>query len=115
VFVWISLALVIALFMNNKVAIKKTAFAGIILCLIVVISSFYLAYESNIYLKETNEGVVLAPSVYVKSSPDKESLDAFILHEGTKFTILDNLSNWTKIKIANGNIGWVEENVFQKI
>jgi SH3-like domain-containing protein len=58
---------------------------------------------------------VLAPSVYVKSSPDKESLDAFILHEGTKFTILDNLSNWTKIKIANGNIGWVEENVFQKI
>jgi tetratricopeptide (TPR) repeat protein len=114
-FIWIGLLLVVALFMNNKISIKKLAFAGAIVCLIMVVSSFYLAHESNKYLKKTNEGIVLAPSVYVKSSPDTESLDAFILHEGTKFTILDNLSSWTKIKIANGNIGWIDKSVFQKI
>lgn len=115
VFIWIGLLLVVALFMNNKPGIKKVAFVGAILSLFVVTTSFYLAHESNKYLKETNEGIILAPSVYVKSSPDTESLDAFILHEGTKFTIMDNLGNWTKIKIANGNIGWVDINVFQKI
>jgi hypothetical protein len=101
--------------MNNKISIKKASFAGAVVSLFIVVFSFYLAYESNQFLKKTNEGIVLVPSVYVKSSPDTESLDVFILHEGTKFAIMDNLGNWTKIKIVNGNIGWVDKSVFQKI
>lgn len=114
-FIWIGLILVALIFLSNKISIKKTAFVSAVVVLIFIISSFYLAYESNEFLKNTSEGIVLTPSVYVKSSPDSGSLDAFILHEGTKFRIIDNLGTWTKIKISNGNIGWLDKSVYQEI
>lgn len=53
------------------------------------------------------EAVVTAPMVEVKSSPDRGSVDKFVLHEGTKVQISDHVDNWIRIKIADGNRGWV--------
>jgi SH3-like domain-containing protein len=33
----------------------------------------------------------------------------FMLHEGTKVDVLDQINDWKKIKIANGNVGWTQE------
>jgi SH3-like domain-containing protein len=32
----------------------------------------------------------------------------FLLHEGTKVEVLDELQDWQKIRIANGAEGWVK-------
>jgi SH3-like domain-containing protein len=32
------------------------------------------------------------------------------LHEGTKVQILDSFTNWYKIQIADGQIGWLLQN-----
>ncbi|OGU60684.1 MAG: hypothetical protein A2X64_08145 [Ignavibacteria bacterium GWF2_33_9] len=114
-FIWIAVIFVGFLIVSNKAFLKKVSFGFVLLFFLIAASSFYLAYQSNHFLKETNEGIILTPSVYVKSSPDSEALDAFILHEGTKFMIIDNLGHWTKIKIANGNIGWIDKETFQEI
>jgi len=87
-FIWIGFIFLTALFMNNKIRLKSFI-CGAVVSLFIVVFSFYLAYESNQFLKKTNEGIVLVPSVYVKSSPDTESLDVFILHEEP------NLQLWT--------------------
>jgi SH3-like domain-containing protein len=47
-------------------------------------------------------------SSYVKSSPDEKGNDLFILHEGTKVEVLDELNDWKKIRIANGTVGWIK-------
>ncbi|GBD90794.1 hypothetical protein BMS3Abin04_01513 [bacterium BMS3Abin04] len=51
----------------------------------------------------------------VKISPPRQSNDAFVIHEGIKFKIEDELNNWTKIKLSDGKVGWLPKNSFGKI
>ena len=54
------------------------------------------------------EAIVTAPMAVVKSSPDPQSTDLFILHEGTKVTVDDEVQPWKKIHIADGQKGWIQ-------
>ena len=62
-----------------------------------------------------DEAIILSPSVYVKSSPDEKGNDLFILHEGTKVSLQDQVGNWQEIRLANGTVGWVTLNVLEAI
>jgi tetratricopeptide (TPR) repeat protein len=77
---------------------------------IMVAASGWLS-ASSLYSErtETPSAIVFAPSAYIKSSPDEKGTDLFILHEGTKVKVLDGLADWKKIRIANGNVGWIRE------
>jgi SH3-like domain-containing protein len=45
----------------------------------------------------------------VKSSPSGEaSKDLFILHEGTKVKLIDQLGTWSKVELADGRQGWMK-------
>jgi len=54
-------------------------------------------------------------TITIKSSPYENSKDLFVIHEGTKVKILDNVNGWYKIKIANGSVGWIENGKFKII
>ena len=55
-----------------------------------------------------DEAIVMKPVAAVKSSPSSESSkDLFILHEGTKVTIIDQVGNWNNISLADGRQGWL--------
>lgn len=60
-------------------------------------------------------GVVIGQSVTVKTSPDEKGTDAFVIHEGLKVNLEDRIDNWLKIKLADGKVGWVENNEVEKI
>jgi SH3-like domain-containing protein len=85
------------------------------LSFVFAILSFIFA-QTN-YAEETSKdcAIIFSESVYVKSSPDDESTDLFILHEGTKVEVLDSVGQWNKIKLANGNIGWISKDTFKII
>ena len=51
--------------------------------------------------------ILFAPSAPVKSAPDAQSTDLFVLHEGVKFDLLDAVGEWRKIRIADGKVGWL--------
>ena len=61
------------------------------------------------------EAIVMTGVVSVKGSPDKSGTELFQLHEGTKVSIKSTLGSWTEIKLANGNIGWVEQENIERI
>ena len=60
-------------------------------------------------------GIVVEQSTTVKTSPDPKSTDAFVIHEGLKVNLEDKLDNWVKIKLADGKVGWIENNMVEKI
>ena len=60
-------------------------------------------------------GVLLDKSATVKVSPDSQSNDAFIIHEGIKFSIEERVNTWLKIRLADGKLGWLPENSAGKI
>ena len=65
------------------------------------------SYQSYNAILHQREAIVFDPAVSVKSSPDEASTDLFMLHEGTKVTILDNVGDWYRVVIASGSDGWV--------
>jgi tetratricopeptide (TPR) repeat protein len=77
--------------------------------------SMIFAWSSYSFTKATTEAIVFAPTITVKSSPDEKSTDLFVVHEGTKVRLLDNISGWYEIRIANGSIGWLPASSLEKI
>jgi SH3-like domain-containing protein len=54
-------------------------------------------------------------NAYIKSAPSVQSEDLFILHEGTKVSVIEVFNDWTKIKLSDGMIGWVETDLVETI
>ncbi len=89
-------------------------FLGIIFFFISIVV-FGLASQRNYYTRNQKEAIVFSPSISVKSSPSPNSVDLFVIHDGTKVKLLDNVDGWYKIKISNGSIGWIPDNSVRKI
>lgn len=87
--------------------LKKSMFFSCIFLILITISIFSITTKKYNYIKSNNNGIIIAPTITVKSSPSTSSVDLFVLHEGSKIKILDNTGDWEKIKIANGSIGWL--------
>lgn len=102
-------------FMSSKIVWKKIGFWSGILFLMLSLFSFFLTSQKYSSFKQHNEAIVFTPSITVKSSPAKNSVDLFVIHEGTKVTIMDQVGVWRKIKIQNGSIGWIESENLQII
>ena len=87
--------------------LKKSMFFICLFLLVFTICSFSISAKKHNYISTNNEGIIIIPTITIKSSPSNSSVDLFVLHEGSKVKILDNADGWEKIKIANGSIGWL--------
>ena len=47
--------------------------------------------------------------IEVWAEPNSRVEVLFLLHEGTKVQMLDQLQEWQKIRISNGSEGWVKD------
>ena len=88
-------------------ALKKSMFFTSLILIIITTISFSISAKKSNYINSHNEGIIIKPTITIKSSPSSSSVDLFVLHEGSKVKILDNAGEWDKIKIANGSIGWL--------
>jgi len=99
----------------NTVGGKKFSFILMIVFFFLTCISGVMAVRSHAIAQVDQTAIIMSSSVYVKSSPDEKGNDQFILHEGTKVDILDELNNWRKIRIANGSIGWMKVDEMETI
>lgn len=90
-------------------SMKKFGFIFAVLFIFLTGSVFAFAQKSYAMTFLDQHAIVSSTSVYVKSSPDEKGTDQFIIHEGTKVDVLDELGEWKKIRIANGSIGWLKQ------
>lgn len=88
---------------------KRFYFFSSLVILIFLLLSFGLAKQQYALIKNHDSAIIFDPNTYVKSSPAEKSTDLFILHEGTKVQVVDELDNWLRIRLPNGNEGWVEQ------
>jgi tetratricopeptide (TPR) repeat protein len=70
--------------------------------------AFTLRNKSLVY--DSHKAIITIPQVSGKSSPDTSGTDLFILHEGTKVSIDDEVGEWLEIRLSDGNKGWVPVN-----
>ena len=112
---WCSIAffalLLVALFMflrSRRIGVRKLGFFGGIVFLVVFAVSVVFAAQLKQTAVNHDQAIVMAATATVKSTPNESSVDLFVLHEGTKVTILETSNGWNKVRIANGSLGWLE-------
>ena len=100
---------------SRRIFIRKSGFWLGIIFFLLSLSSFLFAVQNYRTLKNNSFAFIFAPTVTIKSSPDDKSIDLFVLHEGTKVQVLDNIGTWYEIKISNGSVGWLPASAVEKI
>lgn len=100
---------------GQSIETKKIAFIAMLGLVVLTAATAIIAKRSHAINYVDQKAVIMASSVYIKSSPDEKGNDLFILHEGTKVDLLDQLNNWHKIRIANGSVGWMKSEDIEKI
>jgi tetratricopeptide (TPR) repeat protein len=73
-------------------------------------SSLTFSIRNKTLVYDSHKAIISSPLVNGKSSPDTSGTDLFILHEGTKVTIEDEVGEWFEIRLSDGNKGWVPVN-----
>lgn len=92
---------------SSKYKMKVACFWTALFFLFLTLASLSLAFRNKSLVYDNREAIIFAPSVNGKSSPDNSGTDLFILHEGSKVTIEDEVGEWYEIKLSDGNKGWV--------
>lgn len=102
-------------FFGKSINIKKISFyAGIVFIIVILLANVF-AFRQKYEMKNRATAIVISGSVQVKSSPDLNSKDLFILHSGTKVKITKEDRRWLEIEIADGNIGWIQREALEII
>lgn len=101
------LSMLIAFLLSKKSNRRKITFTiGLIALIFTIIAGVASTFQRTIQL--SNEaGIIMNNAVAVKSSPDNSGKDIFILNEGVKVKIKEQIGKWSKITIASGDTGWI--------
>lgn len=102
-------------FFSKWIRLRKTGFYLGILLLFITIMANVFAWSERRVLIVRDAAIVFAPTVTVKSSPDRSGTDLFILHEGTKVTIKNSLGEWREIRLGDGKEGWIPSKDLERI
>ena len=110
------LAMFLLFLLAPSVAGRRTGFfTGIVLMAFMFFALGFSISQKKAYMA-SDHAIVMRPVVSVKSSPSAEaSKDLFILHEGTKVTVLDQVGNWNNISLADGRQGWLPASDMERI
>ncbi len=101
-------SMVLLFFLSPTTAGKRTGFIlAIVLLLFDGATLGFSLHQKNDY-SVRDEAIVMSPVISAKSSPSQSgNMDLFVLHEGTKVTVLDTVGDWYNITISDGRQGWV--------
>lgn len=97
--------------LGSSVGKRRAGFyCGIVLLLLSAGALSFSIWQKSDSVK-TDTAIVMSPVSSVKSSPSSgSSKDLFVIHEGTKVTILDEVGSWKNIALADGRQGWITSN-----
>lgn len=103
-----ALALFLLFLLGSSIGARRTGFFTGIAALLIAIFCFASASSQKADASRKDEAIVMRPVSSVKSSPSSEAAkDLFILHEGTKVKIIDEVGGWMDIELSDGRQGWI--------
>lgn len=89
---------------------KIRGFSLSLLFLVPAIIGFIISQQQYSKIIRPNAGVIFSEAVSVKSSPDENATELFIIHEGLKVETDEHKDNWVEIRLTDGRVGWVRKN-----
>jgi tetratricopeptide (TPR) repeat protein len=115
IFFIIVLAGILIYLFSKILQIKKAGFVSGLVALMLFLITFFTALSRHRDIVSPDTGIILAPSVVVRSSPSESGTELFILHEGTKIVVLEEIGGWQNIRVVDGREGWIMADDFESI
>ena len=116
VFFWISAGILMIIYsFAESVSQKKAAFYSGIALFILGICSILITKKQFDYLDTNQHAIVFSTVAKVQSEPSNDSKTLFVIHSGLKVRIIESRQNWMRIKLSNGNEGWIAESNVKEI
>lgn len=111
----LSLSLILVYLFSGQIGIKKISFLAGLFMLLISVFAISLSYQNSILTRKKQNAIIFAPAVTGKSSPDESGKDLFLIHEGTKVRIEDELGDWYEVRLSDGNVGWIPGEALTKV
>lgn len=112
---WAGIAgLILWLFGANRNQ-KKQGFIGALTLLTLSLFLYFVSNSQAKFEKNSRTAIVLTQVIEVKNGPDAESTAVLEVHEGLKVELLDEIGEWYKVKLSNGDQGWLPKNSLEEI
>lgn len=103
-----ALASFLLLLLGGSAPVRRGAFAAALVSLLLSLSCLGLSFWQRADYAAEDSAIITRAVSTVKSSPsDSTAKDLFVLHEGTKVTVIDELGSWLNIELSDGRQGWI--------
>ncbi len=105
----LAILLMLLYLFSNRLRVRKIGFFGGILAVFVFVLAIIFAWQQQCKMVTHDQAIITVSAVSIKSAPFQGGKDIFLLHEGTKVSIIDDTMNeWKEIRLSDGKKGWVE-------
>jgi len=101
--------------LSRFIRLRKIAFFTGMVVFVLTLFTFLVSLQKYKAFHSEKEAIIFIPTTTVKSSPNPNSVDLFVIHEGSKVEIKDQVGEWYEIRIANGSVGWLPASALRKI
>lgn len=104
----LALAFTLLFLLSGSEGLRRTGFFSGLAALILFALCLGFSVREKAECESRDSAVVLVPVSSVKSAPGADSAkDLFVLHEGTKVRVVDEVASWRNIELSDGRQGWI--------
>ncbi len=114
-FLWVGIAGIALWLLSSERLMKKQGFLTGVILIPLSILPFLLARDAQLESNIDYMAVITSPESPFRTSPDANAAPVAVLHEGIKIQILDKIAQLIKVRLPNGEEGWVEEGAIERI
>jgi tetratricopeptide (TPR) repeat protein len=95
--------------------VRTTGFVTFWISIIVIVFSVIFANKQKEKATHHTEAIVMDLVVDAKNAPNAGGKNLFVIHEGLKVQITNEMNGWVEIRLPNGEKGWIAQNSIEKI
>lgn len=111
---WLSFVFFLVYRFNQRIQLKRIFF--VLGCVVLLLSLVSLSFsQSKLREDSQKKAIVFNAEIEIWAEPNKRSDILFLLHEGTLLEVQSQLEGWSKIKLANGSEGWIENTAIKTL
>lgn len=112
---WVAAGGFLLWLLGKERAQRKRGFLVGVIALVLCALPFSLAISRKSFDQHSKEAVVLAREAQLHFAPDTDSQVVLNIHEGLKVDLQDRISDWYKVRLPNGEVGWLPVEVVAEI
>ena len=95
--------------------VRTTGFVTFWIAIIVIVFSVIFSAKQKEKATQHTEAIVMDLVVDAKNAPNAAGKNLFVIHEGLKVQITNEMNGWVEIRLPNGEKGWIAQNSIEKI